>query len=423
MSASRRQPLPSNAGLKQTPPASESSSACLNFVPRPTTPESVRKYRKSYFAEPGTRIVHPGLIDDVKQMDANRKFGITSKNSDHVGDVMPAKIPTEHALITQAKLEALYLSSKREPLGVSYTRGHTFDAKATFGAPSGPPNSQNIAKDIIYGTPFTETPESKALYKRSHGNSDPGEQKDRHYDNIPFDLHKARFGQNRKRDEGGVHAILNPEMDEHVSKLVITTKNVEDMKNTMDMLGKPRNLGFSHVDPDHIFGLKPPKMAADAAECIHGGYSFEQQQPDADLGKPVNRGWANATGEHRSFGVPSIRSDVAPPAKRSIADAQNYGDDVHAHELLYPNQYSALGVDDAEFTTTRTKAFLCDLFAKIGYPLLADIADQVYRRATLRTTYTPVGAASIQDFREALNDYLDARESGPAALSQWKAEL
>ncbi|ETV98019.1 hypothetical protein H310_09320 [Aphanomyces invadans] len=420
--SARRQPLPANAGLKQTPSPNDTSAACLNFAARPGTPESVRKFRKSYFAEPGTRIVHPGLINDVKHIDATRKFGITSKNSDHVGDVMPSKMPTEHALITQQKLEALYLSSKREPLGTTYSRGHHFDPNTTFGTPS---EQSDSAKDVLYAMPFNETAESRALYKRSHGSSEPGEQKNRQYLNVPADLHKMRFGAHKRKDEGGVDAILNPEMDDHVSKVVIAQKNVEDMKNTMDMLGKPRNLGFNRAtSPDHVFGLKPARGGPDAAVSIHGTYSFEEQQPDADLGKPVNRGWMNASDEQRSFGVPSIRSDVTPPAKRSIADAQNYGDDVNAHELLYPNQYSALGVGDAEFITPRPKQFLTNLFNKMGYDTLpADDAEQVYVRATLRTDYTPKGVASIQDFREALNDYLDARDGGPAALSQWKAQL
>ncbi|KAG9415714.1 hypothetical protein AC1031_000096 [Aphanomyces cochlioides] len=418
-----RQTPPLKAGTKQAPSTHESSAACLSFPGRPGTPEAVRKYRKSYFAEPGTRIVHPGLIDDIKQLDANRKFGVTSKNSDHVTDVLPSKFPSEHALLTQAKLEAVYLSSKREPLGVSFTRGHNVDHSATFGAPSGLHNS-DMAKELLYYAEFNETPDSKALYKRSHGSSDPGEQKNRQYD-VPFDLHKARHGAAKKKeDSGGVSAVLNPEMDEQVSKLVITQKNVEDMKNTMDMLGRPRNLGCGHLpDPDHVFGVKQSKDGPDAATCIHGSYSFEEQQPDPDLGKPINRGWMNATADQRAFGVPSIRSDVAPPSKRSIADAQNYGDDVNAHELLYPNQYSALGVSDSEFAIPRSKSFLCDLFSKIGYPLPADIAEQVYRRATMRTQHTPIGVASIHDFQEALNDYLDAKDSGPAALSQWKAQL
>ncbi|EQC36045.1 hypothetical protein SDRG_06782 [Saprolegnia diclina VS20] len=398
----RRQPLPANAGRKQTPNANESTAHCLSFEARPTTPESVRKYRKSYFAEPGTRIVHSGLVDDMKAHDMNKKYGVTTKDSDHVTDVMPPRLPSDHALITQAKLEAVYQSTKREPLGKSYTRGHVYN-QSIFGSP--PPEVIDTTKELIYATPFNETPDAKALYKRSHGASDPGEQKNRSYQ-VPFELSQARFGALKVKDDGGVASALNPELDEHVSKLTITSKNVEDMKSTFDQLGRPRNLGFAKPmgeNNDHIFGVKLPKDLASAGECIQGSYSFEEQQPDADLGRPVNRGWMNATADDRAFGVPSIRSDVAPPQKRSLADAQNYGDDVMAQELLYPHAYAALGAKDTEFSQPRTKQYLADLFGRIGYKLPPGVVDRLFASASLKS---PRGVG-IQSFRDALNDYLD----------------
>ncbi|OQR98682.1 hypothetical protein ACHHYP_08211 [Achlya hypogyna] len=403
MSQPRRQPLPANAGKKQTPNANESTAHCLNFEARPGTPEAVRKYRKSYFAEPGTRIVHSGLVDDMKVHDMNKKYGVTTKNSDHVQDVMPPRLPSDHALITQAKLDAVYQSTKREPLGKSFTRGHVFN-QSIFGSP--PPEVSDTTKELIYTAPFAETAEAKALYKRSHGASDPGEQKHRAYA-VPFDLAQARFGTLKLKDDGGVASVLNPELDEHVSKLTITSKNVEDMKSTLDQLGRPRNLGFGRENNEHVFGVKLPKDAAGAGDCIQGNYSFEEQQPDADLGRPVNRGWLNATTDDRAFGVPSIRSDVAPPAKRSLADAQNYGDDVMAQELLYPQQYAMLGVQDTEFGQPRSKAYLAELFAKIGYRLPPPVVDRLYAAASAKS---PRGVG-IQSFRDALNDYLDAEDN------------
>ncbi|OQR95407.1 hypothetical protein THRCLA_07905 [Thraustotheca clavata] len=403
-----RQTLPPNAGKKQTPSANESTANCLSFDTRPITPEGVRKYRKSYFAEPGTRIVHSGLIDDMKHIDTTKKYGITTRNSDHVDiDIMPARIPSDHALITQAKLEAVYQSTKREPLGKSYTRGHVY-SQTIFGAP--PPEITDTTKELIYTAPYNETTEAKALYKRSHGASDPGEQKNRGYQ-VPIDLNTTRFGAQKVKNDGGVSSALNPELDEQVSKLTITSKNVEDMKSTMDQLGRPRNLGYNraHENNDHVFGVKLPKDGAGAGDCIQGHYSFEEQQPDSDLGRPVNRGWMNATADDRSFGVPSIRSDVVPPQKRSLADAQNYGDDVAAQELLYPQHYSSLGVQDTEFSQPRTKQYLADLFAKIGYKLPAAVVDRLYANAG---GTTPRGV-SIQAFRDALNDYLDSEDNNP----------
>ena len=38
----------------------------------------MRRYRKSYFSTPGTRVAHPGLINDLKKVDPMTKFGVTS---------------------------------------------------------------------------------------------------------------------------------------------------------------------------------------------------------------------------------------------------------------------------------------------------------------------------------------------------------
>ena len=37
-------------------PDGETTNACMTFPERPTTPHEVRKYRRSYFAEPGVRV-------------------------------------------------------------------------------------------------------------------------------------------------------------------------------------------------------------------------------------------------------------------------------------------------------------------------------------------------------------------------------
>ena len=54
---------------------------CLKFEQPPTTPHEVKKYRKSFYGEPGTRVIHPGTVDDVIRMRAqldSTTFGATS---------------------------------------------------------------------------------------------------------------------------------------------------------------------------------------------------------------------------------------------------------------------------------------------------------------------------------------------------------
>lgn len=58
---------------------------------RSTTPEHIRKYRKSTNGEPGVIIVHPGLKEDVENMDRNRAFGKKATACDQVSKVIKAQ--------------------------------------------------------------------------------------------------------------------------------------------------------------------------------------------------------------------------------------------------------------------------------------------------------------------------------------------
>jgi hypothetical protein len=60
-------------------------------VQRESTPEHIKKYRMSYRNEPGIRIVHPGLIADVENLDRNSAFGKQSLASEKVDEVVKAQ--------------------------------------------------------------------------------------------------------------------------------------------------------------------------------------------------------------------------------------------------------------------------------------------------------------------------------------------
>lgn len=420
------------AGKMLDPKLFDNSASCMSFETRPVTPEEVRRYRKSYFAEPGSRIAHPGLINDLKQIDPLTKFGIVTTGSHHVQDVLANAPATEYQRIALAKSEANYASHKREPLGKSYTRGHVlpanmqkpefaFGISGTFG---------DSARELLYPSTSFNNRQDEELYKRSHGSVAPGEQKNREYQwgAAKIDPHKYRFGvkTNAVGAEGlGASACLNPEMDETLPRTGITAKQVEDLRSTYDHLGKPRHLGASssNLPPDHIFGAPLKKDPGSAWDCIQGQYSADEQQPDADLGRPANYGWKNTSAETRSFGVPSIRSDIPLPGKRSIADGQNYGDDSSAKELLYPEEFASSGISDAEFVQPRDKKSLRVLFEQIGYKLPDEIFALVWLDATHCGRYTPRGLCSVAEFRDALNNYLEADENGQSAVQEWQQRL
>lgn len=418
------------------PKLNDSAASCLAVESRPTTPEDVRRFRKSYFSEPGSRIAHPGLINDLKAIDPLTKFGVVTTGSQHVSDVIAyGAASSEYQRIAQAKSEANYASRKREPLGKSLVRGYAmsaavqkpefaFGVSGTFG---------ESAKELLYPTTSINNKQDEELYKRSHGSVAPGEQKNSEYrwDSAKIDPARHRFGVKPASGVSGgeVALCLNPEMDDSIPKTVVAAKQVEDMRSTFDHLDKPRHLGATAntpPPPDKVFGVTTRKEEGSAWDCIQGSYSREEQQPDPDLGRPVNHGWRNATSEQRWFGVPTVRCDIPAPARRSMADAQNYGDDASGKQLLYPQMFASYGVADAEFAQPRGQKQLRALFESIGYSLPDDVFELLWSVASRKTMETAganggeAAVVSVGDFRDALNDYLVAHDAGQQALLEWQ---
>lgn len=70
-------------------------------------------------------------------------------------------------------------------------------------------------------------------------------------------------------------------------------------------------------------------------------------QPDYDLGKATKYGFRNTPkqgDQNRVFGVPTVRTDIEKKGMKSVADPQNYGDEVPAVNLLFPEKFSHMGL-------------------------------------------------------------------------------
>jgi hypothetical protein len=52
----------------------------------------LKKYRKSYTGQPGFKSVHPGLFEDVENLDKNAAYGkpTNAAKSEHVNKVLKA---------------------------------------------------------------------------------------------------------------------------------------------------------------------------------------------------------------------------------------------------------------------------------------------------------------------------------------------
>ena len=401
---------------------------CLDFPARPSTPPEYAKYRKSTTLAPGQRAAHYGIADDLKTMNlTSGTYGVMSDR----GNGSAAELINHHQLtalqrMNKEKAEKVYVGAAREPLGRSVDRGNQLPDKFTIGnAPFGRPGAESSerAKTIIWPEVSHEQIAGDEIYKRSHGNYAPGEQKCRNY-NWYVDPVTTRFG------VGGKNIALNgvsKDVAEVLSgagetKSIINTKQVEDYRNMGDMLGKTKNLGQD--SSKRPFGTAYGRSAASgraggwsAAQVIAGKYDLKSQEPDHDLGKSITPGFRNISLEDRAYGCPSIRTDLpkGDPMKRSVSDSQNYGDDVPAQDLISPPAFSDMALEPTTFQSMKGPNEIRNLFEKININLEDSVFNAIFEDARPQ-----IGKVSINAFRSALNEYLDACEQEKEG--EWRAE-
>lgn len=124
------------AGISTSSNLRGSTSDCMIFNERPTTPEHIKKYRKSHNLEPGKRFQNPKntLDNEILKLDG-RTFGITSRQSDTNAAELLKQTPPNGVVgkLNFIKAENIYYTTKREPLGQVYTRHHQLPSKYTEG--------------------------------------------------------------------------------------------------------------------------------------------------------------------------------------------------------------------------------------------------------------------------------------------------
>jgi len=371
-------------------------------------PVPMQKWRKDM--TPGRVILHPGVADDT-DFQRLEIYGKAEPVGVKVHEVLNTAPKSMLLAKATAKKESIYLSHKREPLGKQYTRGHELPngmgVTKGFGMPTPQEVGGDQTKHLMHPDERLVPEAERQLYITSHANYDPGEQRTRGYkwvdESGPIDPAQYRFGAGKEGEKAGVAKAMNPWLDRtYQPPPVVVEKLLEDHRElSAEALGKAKNLGFGkYTDPQHMFGV-PSQSAPEwgVRECI-GNYPPEEQQPDKDLGKSVRPGWRNQGPADRVFGVPSIRSDIAAPMLKSVADHQNYGDESGSGTLLYPPRFQDGGVSQADFLAATSQAELVDIFRSAGFDLSDEAAADAYARAT---RLDPNGFVSVQSFRMALN--------------------
>lgn len=101
--------------------------------------------------------------------------------------------------------------------------------------------------------------------------------------------------------------------------------------------------------------------------------------------------------------MPSIRNDIPhkPMATRSLADSQNYGDDLPAQDLITPPAFADSNIGPLAMSELRPKERILQLFSRIGYQLDERLADELFYRASGGREET-----SINAFRNELNKHI-----------------
>lgn len=376
-----------NAGVKENADYSIRQDVHMS---RSDTPEHIRKYRKSNVNEPGKIQKHWGMADDQPKMDQSHSFGKVAVDSEHVDQILKAQNLEGLADKFNDIKEGQYASNKREPLGKSFNRNYNWPDKISssghsFGVPT---VGVDNAKEMLYpanGAQIAKDTVSASMYRKTHGNYQPGEQRKRDYDwKIQPESHV--FGYQEKTVLNGAAMALQSEQPQ----TTIVLKTVEDHKAvSSDHLGRSKNLGQGQPqrDPNHVYGVKNVQAGDpwNAARCIHGEPTEAELHADKDLGRASKPGCRNVVRREedrtRAFGLPTVRSDIPEKKVRSVADFQNYGDEPEAVDLLFPSNYSEIGIDETDFRSLRSREEIRGLFARIGFSYKIGKFNAMYNRA------------------------------------------
>lgn len=336
-----------------------------NRVP---TPDSIRAYRRNYSMPLGQSSKHFGTRSDSPRSEdtiygaKNIKDGsVDACLHPNAGADKLGNLAAEHA-------ERRYLSNRKEPLGRVPDPSIPIPEQLQrdgFGIPT--KRSEN-AKVVIYNS---ANKEAKLLHP-------PGEQTNRGYNwtTTGIDPTNHRFGSVVRGEPTTTKELVNPQ-----GGASVLPKIVRDFDSiTYPELAKTRNLGFGTrpQDADYTYGKQLKRDELNAQQLIRGealgsssGASGVEDGALSETGTMGSSEYNQLGGTYvksvtqrklrsqdkqssvgsfgsptRALGIPSIRTDIPKPdeSRRKVTNGVNYGDDVGAKHLLYPNQYVGNGI-------------------------------------------------------------------------------
>ena len=105
------------------------------------------------------------------------------------------------------------------------------------------------------------------------------------------------------------------------------------------------------------------------------------------------------TQDFRSFGVPTIRSDLPAPRIKRVGDNTNYGEQSDVYGLLNPSIYTSYGLMERDFFQVRPKDHIKQIFAAMKLGLSDEEFDKIYSESA---GLDPDGNVSVDSFLQTL---------------------
>ncbi|XP_053571711.1 EF-hand domain-containing family member B [Bombina bombina] len=104
---------------------------------------------------------------------------------------------------------------------------------------------------------------------------------------------------------------------------------------------------------------------------------------------------------YHTCGVPTIRTDIAPPQIRKTGDRNNYGDEPNAFGLLCPSTFTQHMVYESDFFKSRPKQEIFQIFRGTGIEISDEKLNEFWE---LASTKHPKGLVSVESMRNIINE-------------------
>lgn len=394
---------------------------------RLSTPDTLKPFRRQHAMPLGHSCRHIGTRQDSPRSQDHVYGAKNIKDSSVEGCLKPNSNSDKMGSLAAEHAEQRYISNRKEPLGRVPDPSIPLPdhlVRDGFGIAT---KKSDSAKVVIYNATDKE---AKLLHP-------PGEQRTRGYNwaATSIDPSNHRFGAVCKENPITTKELVSPQGTAHVLPKIV--RDFDAVTNPE--LSKTRNLGFGArpQGADYTYGKALKRDELNARQLISGAAMLPEQSEHGDdhastMGSTTGTAMTSSTtynqlggtyvksttqrklrsldracgsdkfgGPDRSLGVPSIRTDIPKPdeSQRKVTNGVNYGDDVGAKHLLYPNEYIGNGILTKYYGSPKSLEEIKELCQRLNLGLSEEQMEHAFEVSSSGS-----GKSSVEAFRAAAKD-------------------